>query len=190
MSDTTYTFRTALGGFHKGDVTAYIEKLASQHRSELLEMEKLVTQLRSENQSLQQQVSILMLSTPVKEDPMPEPQPEAVPEPVHEPVPVAEPEPQPELNVLELQAYRRAEAVERMANRRAKKLYEGLNSMNEETLNQFKTADEAVQEALDAIRMQSEAVEKAYWALSDALNNSREKLTLIAPDVEEETEEI
>lgn len=184
MSDTTYTFRTALGGFHKGDVTAYIEKLASQHRSELLETEKIITQLRSENQSLQQQISILMLSTPVKEEPKP------VPEPVPEPVPVAEPEPQPELNVLELQAYRRAEAVERTANRRAKKLYEGLNSMNEETLVQFQAADEAVQEALDAIRVQSEAVEKAYAALSDALNNSREKLTLIAPDLEVEESDI
>lgn len=182
MSDSTYTFRTALGGFHKGDVTAYIEKVASQHRSDLLEMEKIITELRSENQSLQQQVSILMLSTPVKEEPQPEPVPE--------PVSVAEPEPQPELNVLELQAYRRAEAVERMANRRAKKLYEGLNSMNEETLKEFKTADEAVQEALEAIRVQSEAVEKAYWALSDALNNSRDRLTLIAPDVEDEEEEI
>ena len=47
MSDTTYTFRTALGGFHKGDVTAYIEKVASQHRSELLENEKIITELRS-----------------------------------------------------------------------------------------------------------------------------------------------
>ena len=127
-----------------------------------------------------------MLSTPVKEEPKPEPEPEPAPEPISEPAPVAEV--QPELNVLELQAYRRAEAVERMANRRAKKLYEGLNSMNEETLVQFQTADEAFQEALEAIRVQSEAVEKAYAALSEALAKSREKLTLIAPDVEDADE--
>ena len=60
MANNTYGFRTALSGFHKGDVTGYIEKIASQHRSELLEYEKMVTSLREENRALQQQLNLLM----------------------------------------------------------------------------------------------------------------------------------
>ena len=40
MDESTYHFRNSLGGYHKGDVTAYIEKTATQHRSEILEYEK------------------------------------------------------------------------------------------------------------------------------------------------------
>ena len=36
MAESAYHFRSSLGGFHKGDVTAYIEKTAMQHRTELL----------------------------------------------------------------------------------------------------------------------------------------------------------
>ena len=52
MDESVYHFRTALSGYHKGDVTAYIEKTASEHRSALLEMEKTITQLQKENRSL------------------------------------------------------------------------------------------------------------------------------------------
>ena len=82
MAESIYKFRTALSGFHKGDVTAYIEMTAAQHRSELLDMEAELTALREENRSLQQQLNLLMLSTPVTPaEPAPAPAPAAEPAP-------------------------------------------------------------------------------------------------------------
>lgn len=192
MTDTSYRFRTALGGFHKGDVTGYIEKTAAQHRSELLEREQTITALREENRSLQQQLNLLMMATPVTEAPQPEPKPEP------EPIPVSTPEPTPaatikeeNISTLELQAYRRAEATERLANNRAKKLYMELETMCADALDEFEAADTAAKQTVEAILTQAAAVEKAYLDLSAALNASREKLAAMdamIPDPGEDTE--
>ncbi len=187
MSDITYIFRTSLGGFHKGDVTAYIEKLATQHRSDLLEKDRMINALQEENLSLQQQVSLLMMSTTIKPEPKTEPKPEPVSQPAPAPVPAPEPAPAPaeKLDRMELLAYRRAEAMERVASKRAKKIHDGLDDMNQETLAQFETADIAVKEALEAIHAQTAAVEAAYAALSAALAASKTKITQIAPALED-----
>ena len=170
MADSGRLFRTALSGFHKGDVTAYIEKTALQHRSQLLEYEKKITELQEENRSLQQQLNLLMMATPV-----------AAPAPVAEPAPVPAPAPEPapapaELMTQELQAYRRAEAVERNANARARKLYQQLEGVCQETLDGFQLTDSAVKQAIDAMMSQAAALEQACQTLSAALNTSREKL--------------
>ena len=190
MADSSYTFRTALAGFHKGDVTAYIEKTASQHRSELLQCEQTIQTLQEENRSLQQQMSLLMMTMPISAPaPAPIPEPEPVPVAEPEPVPVAEPEPvceaEPEaaaetasadLAAMELQAYRRAEAVERNANNRARKLYQQMEGVCEEALGGFQNTDSAVKEAIEVMMAQTAAIEQVYQKLSAALLASREKL--------------
>ena len=174
MADTEYRFRTALGGFHKGDVTGYIVKAAAQHRNEILEYEALVTSLREENRSLQQQLNLLMMATPVAAAPA---------EPVVEETPVQTPEvaPAPEVDMvsMELQAYRRAEAVERTANVRARQLYQKMEDLCDNAMGDFQTADSAVKQAIAVMMEQATNLEQAYQALSDALNASRGKLTAI-----------
>ena len=186
MADTEYSFRSALSGYHKGDVIGYIEKAAAQHRSELLEYEALVTSLREENRSLQQQLNLLMMATPVVSAP-------AVPvEPVQPvvaevPAPMPEPEPAPapaaapegDMLLLELQAYRRAEAVERTANNRVRRLYQKIESLCDTAMDDFRAADTAVKQTVEALLAQTATLEQAYQTLSDALNASRENLTAI-----------
>ena len=84
MADSSRPFRTAMGGFHKGDVVGYIERTAAQHRSELLSRDQIIQELQEENRSLQQQLNLLMMATPV-----------AAPAPVAEPAPVPAPAPEP-----------------------------------------------------------------------------------------------
>lgn len=170
MADTGYRFRSALGGFHKGDVTGYIEKTATQHRSELLERDQIINTLQEENRSLQQQLNLLMMATPVAA-----PAPEPTPEPVAEPAPQPEPTPA-ELMSMELQAYRRAEAVERNANNRARKLYHQMEDVCEDALGEFQVTDSAVKKTIEVMLEQANSLEQAYQALSAALNASREKL--------------
>lgn len=179
MADSGRLFRTALSGFHKGDVTAYIEKTALQHRSQLLEYEKKITDLQEENRSLQQQLNLLMMATPVAApDPAPAPVPVAEPDPTPAPTPVT-PAETTEWMHLELQAYRRAEAVERHANIRVKKLYENMEDLCSGTLGDFQAADEAVKQTIAVMMEQAASLEKTYQALSAALNASREKISSI-----------
>ena len=181
MADNTYRFRNALGGFHKGDVIGYIEKAAAQYRNDLLEKDQIINALREDNRSLQQQVGLLMMATPVVSAPAPEPVIEATSEPVPAPVPVAAPVSEPEsapteLMSMELQAYRRAEAMERNANNRAQKLYRQLEELCESALGEFQATDSAVKQTIEAMMEQAKSLEESYHTLVSALNASREKL--------------
>ena len=90
---------------------------------------------------------------------------------------------------MELQAYRRAEAVERNANNRAKKLYRHMEDLCDDALEEFRATDSAVKQTLEAIMAQADSLEQAYQSLSAALQSSREKLAamneLIADDEED-----
>ena len=177
MSDSTidttvYRFRTAVGGFHKGDVTDYITKTAANHRTEIEQCSQRIAALEAENDALRQQLALLTLSTAAPEED------------------TAAPEPQ-DVSSLELQAYRRAEAAERLANQRAKKLYESLEAICQDTAGEFSSANATVQETVETILAQAKTLEAACGKLSEALNQSREKLSsmdAMIPDPAEELE--
>lgn len=180
MADAPYAFRSALGGFHKGDVAAYIEKTAIAHRTEILEHEKVIAQLQEENRSLHQQLNLLMMATPLTTAAAPAAEPKPAPQAEPAPAPQAAAEPLPldasELMQMELQAYRRAEAVERKAGNCARKLYQQMEGVCDSALDEFRLTDAAVKSAIEAMLQQANALEQAYQTLSASLNNSREKL--------------
>lgn len=178
MADSVYRFRSALGGFHKGDVMAYIEKTVLQHRSEKLEAEQTIAALREENRSLQLQLNLLIMATPVAAAQPVEPAEEAVCEDISVQEPVPEPEvlSAPELVSMELQAYRRAEAMERNTSKRVRKLCEQMELVCEGALNEFNVTDAAVKQTIETMLEQASTLDQAYQGLSAALSASREKL--------------
>ncbi len=184
MNETTYRFRSSLGGYHKGDVTAYIEKTAAQHRSELLIRDQKIAELMEENRSLQQQLNIMMMVAPmVATEPEHEAESESAPAPASEPVQeCSAPAEANELMHKELQAYRRAEAVERIANKRARQFYEKMEELRGGALEDFQTADAAVKQTIEVLMAQASSLEKAYQDLSSALNASCEKISAINED--------
>ena len=136
MSDFS-KFRGSLGGFNRTDVADYIEKLCLTHAAELKERsrraEDLQTQLEetraqlweteADRDRLQDQLQEARDQLQEAHDALeaataPEPEPE---EP-EEPEEVEAPEEAPDYPSLELEAYRRAEATERLAARRAEQL--------------------------------------------------------------------
>ncbi|MBO5976385.1 MAG: hypothetical protein J6P94_04345 [Oscillospiraceae bacterium] len=188
MNETTYRFRSSLGGYHKGDVTAYIEKTAAEHRSELLTLEQKIAELMEENRSLQQQLNIMMMVAPMV---TPAPALEVEAEPELEPAPAPEAEPMQEeaapaeaseLMHKELQAYRRAEAVERIASKRAKQFYEKMEELRGGALEDFQAADAAVKQTIELLMAQASSLEKAYQDLSSALNASCDHISAINED--------
>ena len=136
MSDFS-KFRGSLGGFNRTDVADYIEKLCLTHAAELKERsrraEELQTQLEetraklreteADRDRLQDQLQEARDQLQEAHDALeaataPEPEPE---EP-EEPEEAEAPEEAPDYPSLELEAYRRAEATERLAARRAEQL--------------------------------------------------------------------
>ena len=169
-------FRTAVGGFHKSDVAAYIAAIAKEHQSQLQEKDK-------EIQQLQQQLdhALEQLHTAAAE---------AVSEP-------AAPEPQDvssedSLDRMELEAYRRAEAAERIAAQRAKKLYEALGDICTDARTQLENADSAARNSITAMELQLQTLEDSCDALTAALTSARQQLLdmdAMIPDPTEGLEE-
>ena len=156
MTDTC-SFRTAVGGFHKGDVTDYISKTALAHEAKLAELENKLEALQAENDRLRQQLLEQSLSA----------QPE-----------ISE-EPQEDVDSLlerELAAYRRAEATERWATQRVRKLYEDMQAVCDRTVGQFAAAGNALREAMEIMDKQMEVIHVSENDLHESLRASAQEL--------------
>ena len=123
-------FRSAIGGFRRSDVFAYIERTSQEHRQALRELEKKNAALMAENEALKAQLAAA----------------QAVPAPAETPAETNE--------SLELSAYRRAEAAERSARRRVAKLNEQISALTEQagtTLSEVDEKAKAITEQLAAL---------------------------------------
>lgn len=152
MSDTPNVtqFRTALHGFNREDVVAYIEKLTSSHRQELNaieeenerlrsaleqssrtvsdenaqqieELKEAAGKLRAENDDLRRQLQEAQTRAQEVIEVKP-----AFSAPMAEPVPA---EPRRDYSEMELAAYRRAEVMERLARDRSQTIYRQVQSV-------------------------------------------------------------
>lgn len=159
---TAYRFRTSVGGFHKGDVAEYITKTAKMHRTELEEKERTIAQLQEQLQKAKEQLNLFMASSVLLQE-------EQEPEKMEEPA----------LTELELEAYRRAEATERLANQRAKKLYTQMETICHGTDTAFEEAKTAVAETAQAVLKQAKVLDAACEKLTNAICASREELSVL-----------
>ena len=114
MEKQSYSFRSSLHGFHRGDVIDFLEKLSASHETELRERDEELRILREEladaTSSLelaQTEIDLLRLGEETAPEPEPAPQQEAC---------------EPGDPNRELEAYRRAERYEREAKIRAEKI--------------------------------------------------------------------
>ena len=136
MSDFS-KFRGSLGGFNRTDVADYIEKLCLTHAAELKERSRRAEELQTQLEETRAQLRETEADRDRLQDQLQEAQdqlqeaqdaleaataPEPEPEEPEEPEEVEAPEEAPDYPSLELEAYRRAEATERLAARRAEQL--------------------------------------------------------------------
>ena len=166
MGETPH-FRTAVGGFHKSDVTEYIAKTAAAHQKALQEKDKEIEKLKERLNVLEQAAMAEEAAIAAT----------AAPE-AHE-TPAAEapaPETDEPLSQLELEAYRRAEAAERLASQRAKRLYETLGDICESTRQQLESTDGAAKATISAMEKQIRTLQETYSSLTAALTGARQHL--------------
>lgn len=155
-------FRTSIGGFNRTDVSEYIEALCAEHQKSLRQCEEEKTDLAGRlaqaeqaleaqkqiNQSLQEEMQEKEAALQAALAPAEETEDEA---PDAELEAEAEPE-TPDYLSMELEAYRRAEAAERLAMERAARLRQSLNALLEGVSNRYQEAGQEVHALTEDIR--------------------------------------
>lgn len=167
----THNFRSAIGGFNREDVVHYIEYLNTKNTN-------LVNQLKSENQALKEELAALRSqeqapAAPVEET-QPEPQPEAAPQ---NNVPLAE---------QELEAYRRAERMERKARERVQEIYQQVTATLAEATAQLDGAMTSYNQLAASVATQIAQLQTAVESSKAALENATATMGAIRP---QETDE-
>ena len=135
-----HNFRTSFRGFHRKDVVDYIEYLNNTHKSQLEQLNNQLTAALSRptddellSQLEQAQARIQELEAIVSENPIPEGD---------------------NFTQQELEAYRRAEKVERQANERAKLIYQKANAVLADATAQAENASAHIGAVADQVTQQ------------------------------------
>ena len=177
MADFT-KFRSAVGGFNRSDVTEYMEKLCAEHAQEMkaLREENAVLADRlaaaqsaldskaAENDALQRKVSeteIALASTEAALEEamtMIEEQDALVAKAAAE---EAEREETPDYPAMELEAYRRAEATERLAAERANRLTLELSDLLDNISGRYEQTGQEIQVLTEDIRTNLQRLQEA-----------------------------
>ncbi len=194
---TPQSFRSALNGFNREDVVHYLEYLNTKHSNQ-------VNQLTAENETLRQQVEALPdaesqrllvasleekcaeLTRQLKESQSRcaelEQQLEqshcAVPE---RPAPVQEPAPAPSVSE-ELEAYRRAERIEREAKERAELVYFQANRVLTEASARVDGISSDITEMADKVMTQLTQLQVAVSSSKQALQDASSIMGAIRPN--------
>ena len=170
-------FRSSLGGFHRGDVANYIESLSMQHAAAMKEKTGQIDALRAELQEaeaekralrdqLDDALAALEAATAPAED-------EAEEE--------TEPEEAPDYPKLELEAYRRAEATERLATQRAQQLKRELVDFLENTTARYQQTGEDIAALAEDLKSGLKRLEENLSELDLLFGETAEHLETLTP---------
>ena len=179
-------FRSSLGGFHRGDVANYIESLSMQHaaamkeksgqidalQAELLAARQKLQEAEEEKRALQDQLDDALAAL------------EAATAPAEEGIEddaEAEPEEAPDYPKLELEAYRRAEATERLATQRAQQLKRELVDFLENTTARYQQTGEDIAALAEDLKSGLKRLEENLSELDLLFGETAEHLETLTP---------
>jgi chromosome segregation ATPase len=177
-------FRTAIGGFKKEDVVKYIEYINAKHAAQ-------VGQMKTEFQNLQQELQELRYAVP-SEDlsekvsqleercAAAEQERDALQAKLAE----AEITQEKKLAEQELEAYRRAERAERVAQERAQVIYDQANGVLADATVKVDEAVSHIGELTEQVNQQLEQLQSAIAGSKQALKEASATLYAIRPEAE------
>ena len=179
-------FRSSLGGFHRGDVANYIESLSMQHaaamkeksgqidalQAELLAARQKLEEAEAEKRALQDQLDDALAALEAATAPA---------EDEAEDETEAEVEEAPDYPKLELEAYRRAEATERLATQRAQQLKRELVDFLENTTARYQQTGEDIAALAEDLKSGLMRLEENLSELDLLFNETTEHLETLTP---------
>lgn len=173
-------FRSALNGFNRSDVVNYIEEVSILHEKELRVLRDENDKLRTNMESLQNEMQSLHADLDALTAPAAPAEP--VEEPPIEEAPVISPAPAaPALNEQELAAYRRAELMERNAKRRAAALFAQVNEIVESTTTQFERSGSSLESLMSDLTICLRQMDDTLAELRLNFGETTDAFAAIAP---------
>ena len=181
-------FRSSLGGFNRGDVATYIETLCRTHGAELKERDGRIESLTAalaeaqgqreeaiaQAEALRRQVEELETQLEAATAPPPEEE-EALSEDAADETEV------PDYPTLELEAYRRAEATERLASQRAQQLKRELVDFLENTTARYQQTGEDIAALAEDLKSGLKRLEENLSELDLLFGETAEHLETLTP---------
>ena len=177
-------FRTSLGGFNRTDVSDYMTKICAEHQSvlkqqqaesalleqKLAEADRSLTDAlsrldRAEKAAAEKDAEILALRGELE-----------AAEALLASQPAPQEEPVPDYAAMELEAYRRAEATERMAAERSARLRQQLSDLLDGTAQQYEEAGQEITALAEDIRANLKRLEEALSDLDTVFDDTAERL--------------
>lgn len=179
-------FRSSLGGFHRGDVANYIESLSMQHAAAMKEksgqIDALQAELLAARQKLQEAEAEKRALRDQLDDALAELEAATAPaEDEAEDETEAEPEEAPDYPKLELEAYRRAEATERLATQRAQQLKRELVDFLENTTARYQQTGEDIAALAEDLKSGLKRLEENLSELDLLFGETAEHLETLTP---------
>lgn len=179
-------FRSSLGGFHRGDVANYIESLSMQHaaamkeksgqidalQAELLAARQKLEEAEAEKRALHDQLDDALAALEAATAPA---------EDEAEDETEAEVEEAPDYPKLELEAYRRAEATERLATQRAQQLKRELVDFLENTTARYQQTGEDIAALAEDLKSGLKRLEENLSELDLLFGETAEHLETLTP---------
>lgn len=179
-------FRSSLGGFHRGDVANYIESLSMQHaaamkeksgqidalQAELLAARQKLQEAEEEKRALQIKLDDALAALEAATAPAEE---------AAEDETEAEVEEAPDYPKLELEAYRRAEATERLATQRAQQLKRELVDFLENTTARYQQTGEDIAALAEDLKSGLKRLEENLSELDLLFGETAEHLETLTP---------
>ena len=183
-------FRTALNGFNRSDVANYIESSSAEHRSALQALQMQIDNLTGElaqaqsaldvqvsrNAELQKQLEETETALKSTEEALDE----AMTMLTEEPEP-AEEEETPDYASMELEAYRRAEAMERASSERVAKVNQQLNDLLDQVSGRYEQTGQEIQVLTEDIRINLARLEEALSDLNVIFEDTTQTFDTMDP---------
>lgn len=178
MADHTYSFRSALNGFHRGDVISFLEALTLKHAAELEEKTEALRLVKEEVERLRQETLRLqaLAAKPgaEKEKPAADTPRNALPDAA--------------VQEQELEAYRRAERYEREARVRAGKIYGDVSAAVDSAGAKLTEQEKYLTNVSATISSDIAALQAAMGDIRIELNATRDRVKKMKQGLQDEAE--
>ena len=179
LENQTYSFRSALSGFNRADVIAFIGQLSASHEAELRERDEELRLAREELERLQKENGRLVkLVTEQSEAKPGDRQPE-------QPAGPAEPEIAQPIQEKELEVYRRAERCEREARVRAEKVYSAVAAEVDGAGKKLLSQEERLLDVSSSLADDIASLQSTMVDICEQLSGTRARVQSMGQDLAE-----
>lgn len=176
-------FRTSLGGFNRSDVSEYMTRICAEHQAELKQQQKenaaLSQKLAATEQTLADvfsQLNAAKAELDSKDKTICALKGELEAAEALLSAPAAPAEETPDYASMELEAYRRAEATERLAAERSAKLRQQLSDLLDNASQQYEEAGQEITALAEDIRANLKRLEEALSDMNTVFDDTAESL--------------